>query len=144
MDSHTRGETITKRASMVMNLQGGCAFEVLRADSFEPVPAGWEIAPGDLGITTVQMKTRDIQKMHAHARSITGDTCDQELGETPWGAKTFYLKDPDGNRFQVLEADDWFENNGHPSGGVMGCTICLLYTSPSPRDGLLSRMPSSA
>ena len=23
-------------------------------------------------------------------------------------------------------------------------TDCLLYTSPSPRDGLLSRMPSSA
>ena len=23
-------------------------------------------------------------------------------------------------------------------------TVCLLYTSPSPRDGLLSRMPSSA
>ena len=26
-------------------------------------------------------------------------------------------------------------------GGLIGC---LLYTSPSPRDGLLSRMPSSA
>ena len=24
------------------------------------------------------------------------------------------------------------------------CNSCLLYTSPSPRDGLLSRMPSSA
>ena len=24
------------------------------------------------------------------------------------------------------------------------CVACLLYTSPSPRDGLLSRMPSSA
>ena len=24
------------------------------------------------------------------------------------------------------------------------CNPCLLYTSPSPRDGLLSRMPSSA
>ena len=24
------------------------------------------------------------------------------------------------------------------------CKPCLLYTSPSPRDGLLSRMPSSA
>ena len=24
------------------------------------------------------------------------------------------------------------------------CEACLLYTSPSPRDGLLSRMPSSA
>ena len=25
-----------------------------------------------------------------------------------------------------------------------GLNSCLLYTSPSPRDGLLSRMPSSA
>ena len=30
-----------------------------------------------------------------------------------------------------------------PSFGVLVCP-CLLYTSPSPRDGLLSRMPSSA
>ena len=28
--------------------------------------------------------------------------------------------------------------------GCTLCYICLLYTSPSPRDGLLSRMPSSA
>ena len=30
----------------------------------------------------------------------------------------------------------------HPLGQTL--IICLLYTSPSPRDGLLSRMPSSA
>ena len=28
--------------------------------------------------------------------------------------------------------------------GVSAPYLCLLYTSPSPRDGLLSRMPSSA
>ena len=28
--------------------------------------------------------------------------------------------------------------------GLTSFYICLLYTSPSPRDGLLSRMPSSA
>ena len=28
--------------------------------------------------------------------------------------------------------------------GLRGVLGCLLYTSPSPRDGLLSRMPSSA
>ena len=39
----------------------------------------------------------------------------------------------------------------HIDTGVLGLLrikhngrICLLYTSPSPRDGLLSRMPSSA
>ena len=34
---------------------------------------------------------------------------------------------------------DCWENSRHER----VCT-CLLYTSPSPRDGLLSRMPSSA
>ena len=28
--------------------------------------------------------------------------------------------------------------------GLVHLNTCLLYTSPSPRDGLLSRMPSSA
>ena len=34
--------------------------------------------------------------------------------------------------------------NATHTGDVTGATACLLYTSPSPRDGLLSRMPSSA
>ena len=32
----------------------------------------------------------------------------------------------------------------HPMLMTRGVPGCLLYTSPSPRDGLLSRMPSSA
>ena len=32
----------------------------------------------------------------------------------------------------------------YPTGDSEWFHICLLYTSPSPRDGLLSRMPSSA
>ena len=34
-------------------------------------------------------------------------------------------------------------DNGYPL-DITQSTTCLLYTSPSPRDGLLSRMPSSA
>ena len=36
------------------------------------------------------------------------------------------------------------ENLGGAGGFHAGVEACLLYTSPSPRDGLLSRMPSSA
>ena len=36
----------------------------------------------------------------------------------------------------------WLVNNYIPMEGRI--KHCLLYTSPSPRDGLLSRMPSSA
>ena len=35
----------------------------------------------------------------------------------------------------------WSDVDGVISGNIQ---TCLLYTSPSPRDGLLSRMPSSA
>ena len=42
--------------------------------------------------------------------------------------------------------DDIFTRSGFASNQqkVMLMQACLLYTSPSPRDGLLSRMPSSA
>ena len=36
----------------------------------------------------------------------------------------------------------WLDSDGKENGEWS--IICLLYTSPSPRDGLLSRMPSSA
>ena len=46
------------------------------------------------------------------------------------------MTNPQTNSFWTFEEFrsyiEWTEN------------ICLLYTSPSPRDGLLSRMPSSA
>src|SRR5664279_1924512 len=37
-----------------------------------------------------------------------------------------------------------FDAIGIPAFQFIQDPICLLYTSPSPRDGLLSRMPSSA
>ena len=44
-----------------------------------------------------------------------------------------------------LKKGDW--NKAHDlaqDAGTKQGDCCLLYTSPSPRDGLLSRMPSSA
>ena len=35
-------------------------------------------------------------------------------------------------------------NDAKPEKSMREFKLCLLYTSPSPRDGLLSRMPSSA
>src|SRR5665647_3888329 len=39
---------------------------------------------------------------------------------------------------------DGHEDDGGEHVGMWRMCGCLLYTSPSPRDGLLSRMPSSA
>ena len=45
---------------------------------------------------------------------------------------------------QGSRASQMFEQAGLVVAGVVQDMFCLLYTSPSPRDGLLSRMPSSA
>ena len=47
--------------------------------------------------------------------------------------------------WKMAEGLDYGESIKTPCGGtVTRDCVCLLYTSPSPRDGLLSRMPSSA
>ena len=62
--------------------------------------------------------------------------------------------DGDTRTFREKHGDDW-PTDSQPRGFTRlalqavakpppGGNICLLYTSPSPRDGLLSRMPSSA
>ena len=38
----------------------------------------------------------------------------------------------------------WLPGTDHAGIATQNVVDCLLYTSPSPRDGLLSRMPSSA
>ena len=50
----------------------------------------------------------------------------------------------DGRDFSELDCVLDFAGGDWKSVGVSGYCDCLLYTSPSPRDGLLSRMPSSA
>lgn len=123
MDSHCNGETITKRASMILNHQGGCSVEVISPTSFQPRGPVFDLRQGDLGLGCTTVKTPDIRKMHEHAQSILPDSCEKELSLDPLGRLTFYLRDYDNNLFQILESDKWFTNHGHPSGGIMGCTI---------------------
>ena len=53
------------------------------------------------------------------------------------------------NNLQNLNFEEAYSKLGEiveslENGGLTLAESCLLYTSPSPRDGLLSRMPSSA
>ena len=60
---------------------------------------------------------------------------DMYIGDSTYGPGTV-VHDMSANSSDV--ADIYMTSN------EKGYVSCLLYTSPSPRDGLLSRMPSSA
>ena len=49
-----------------------------------------------------------------------------------------------GRNQRIAEIKERIQETGDLVRRPTGGGTCLLYTSPSPRDGLLSRMPSSA
>jgi catechol 2,3-dioxygenase-like lactoylglutathione lyase family enzyme len=121
MDVYTRNSTITKRASMVVNLQGGCAIEVICPTSFKPVRAKFDVLVGDLGICITQLKCKNIEVSHAFCKE-NGAPALTDISIDPTGRKTFYLEDLDRNVWQYVEGDQWYTDANHHSGGVIGCS----------------------
>ena len=54
------------------------------------------------------------------------------------------IRNNNGQRTVVAVGTEAKKMLGRTPGNITAIRPCLLYTSPSPRDGLLSRMPSSA
>ena len=95
-------------------------------------------------------------KIRVRAKIKKVDKTTLSIIEIPYGTNTSsliesILKANDKGKIKIKKVEDNTSSNTEiiiqiPSGISPDKTIdaCLLYTSPSPRDGLLSRMPSSA
>jgi catechol 2,3-dioxygenase-like lactoylglutathione lyase family enzyme len=121
MDVYTKNVTITKRASMVMNLQGGCAMEVIQPTSFVSRKNLNSFLLGDIGINYTIIKSKDIFK--SRDIDLKHITTVSDVKARPDNRPAFYLTDPDENWFQVTSGDRWYTSNGHHSGGVTG--VCI-------------------
>ena len=76
---------------------------------------------------------------------ITDDNGDTILYHAPTAQFEYYIDTvwTNAGSHSVIMLDSY--GDGWQSTSMAGSfRACLLYTSPSPRDGLLSRMPSSA
>jgi catechol 2,3-dioxygenase-like lactoylglutathione lyase family enzyme/uncharacterized glyoxalase superfamily protein PhnB len=125
MHAYTGGVPQPRRAILALNLQGGGTLELWQFTERAPRAAAFEIQLGDLGIFCARIKARDGARAHAHlaARATAGATGPTPLAYTPAGEKSFFVRDPSGLIWNVVEADGWFTRGSHPTGGVAGCTI---------------------
>ena len=83
---------------------------------------GRETRLGDLGIFACKMKVRDVEQ----AWNYWNDNGVEVLGKPaadPSGKKSFFVRDPFGNIFHIVEATDWFMNLRKISGGSYGAVI---------------------
>ena len=61
----------------------------------------------------------------------------KELSELAWQGEL-------DTKFEHHPVHTFYEGSTELAENLLGLKGCLLYTSPSPRDATLSRMPSSA
>ncbi|MFY0599355.1 MAG: VOC family protein [Cyclobacteriaceae bacterium] len=122
MDVYTHQKTITKRASMILSLKGGCAMEVVNPTSFTPKKPDFETQLGDIGIYINQIKSPDVAVSYEFFVK-NGAKLLSEVVKMPNGDSTFYCEDPNGLIFQVLPGKNFYMNTKHNTGGPSGCVI---------------------
>jgi catechol 2,3-dioxygenase-like lactoylglutathione lyase family enzyme len=119
---YTGGEPRSRHAVLAYNLQSGGGFEIWQYKGRTPLEASVEPIAGNLGIFICKMKIISVKNTLIFFEKENISILGKPLAD-PSGKLTFFLKDPFGNIFQMVEADDWFLNEKKPTGGAYGVII---------------------
>jgi catechol 2,3-dioxygenase-like lactoylglutathione lyase family enzyme len=119
---YTGGEPRKRHAVLALNLQSGGGFEIWQYKGRDPLNIKEEIRIGDLGIIACKMKVRSVQDTLKKYQD-DGINVPKQTTEDPAGKLSFFMKDPYGNIFQLVEATDWFRNENKNTGGSYGAII---------------------
>jgi catechol 2,3-dioxygenase-like lactoylglutathione lyase family enzyme len=122
MTRYTAGKVESRHAILAMNMQGGGGFEIWQYTSKTPQASKNKLQWTDLGILAVKIRCKDSQKTYDHLQSIGADMLNIP-SENPAGDQHFYVKDPYGNIFELVENKSWFSQNKDLTGGVLGVVM---------------------
>lgn len=119
---YTGGEPRSRHAVLALNLQSGGGFEIWQYKGREPEKIKEKIRIGDLGIIACKIKVKNIQDtLSSYQKNRI--SVPSMVSEDPSGKMTFFMNDPYGNIFQLVEATDWLRNEKKPTGGSYGAII---------------------
>jgi catechol 2,3-dioxygenase-like lactoylglutathione lyase family enzyme len=117
----TAGKPRKRHAVLAINLQSGGGFEIWHHKTNSPALIAEDIKLGDLGIVGCKMKVKNIDRAYKQLRTDL-DHNSEPLPD-PAGNKSFFMKDPYGNIFQMVERDYWFMDEKKVTGGSYGAII---------------------
>lgn len=122
MIDYTGNKVQARTATLALSMQGGGGFEIWQYTSRNTERANFEIQLGDLGIFVCRIKSKNVDQTFSDLKK-NGAEIISEVSKTPDGKKHFFVKDPNGNIFDITEGDGWFVNTGHTCGGVAGAML---------------------
>ena len=124
MIDYTGDKVQSRTATLALSMDGGGGFEIWQYTSRNTEKATFDIQLGDYGLYSCRIKSRDVKKSYdyfvSNGAKVLGD-----LSEGPDGKPTFFVEDPNGNIFHIVEGSGWFRDTKHPShcGVVAGSMI---------------------
>ncbi len=122
MLKYTGGKPHKRLAILAMNLQSGGGFEIWEYTSRKSQPAKFDIRLGDYGIYAVKIKCKNVKETFKYF-SQEGLNILGELSKNPVGQDHFFIKDPYGNVFEMVEGYGWFKNENKGTGSNFGCVL---------------------
>ena len=118
---YTNNKPEKRHACIAANLQGGGGFEIWQYSERKPLPIDFDVQIGDLGVFCAKIKSHNIIAYHAELAAKYQNV--SQIFTDPQGLPTFYVYDPNGNLFQVVEDNYVFIDEKRYSGGVVGAMI---------------------
>jgi len=124
MTKYTGGKVHSRTATLALSMDGGAGFEIWQYTSRSTEKATFDIQLGDFGLYSCMIKSHDVAKTYEYYKEKKGNVLG-ELSAKPNGKQTFFVQDPNGNIFNIVEGRGWFSDTKHPShcGGVAGAMI---------------------
>jgi catechol 2,3-dioxygenase-like lactoylglutathione lyase family enzyme len=122
MSQYTGGKVYNRRAVLSLNMQGGGGFEIWQFNNRQPSEPISAPLYGDIGIYAPKIKCNNILCAHQHFLSKKNIIV-SELQKDPKGDLVFYVNDNNGNVFQVVWGNHWFQTGKKNIGGVTGSII---------------------
>lgn len=119
---YTGNKPQSRRAALALNLQGGGGFEIWQYTKRIPLEPEYELMLGDLGIFAGKIKCRDAKKVYTKFINA-GIEILGKVRKCPAGIYNFFIKDPFGNIFNIVESNSWFKNENKLTGGSYGAVI---------------------
>ncbi|MCA1756805.1 MAG: VOC family protein [Bacteroidales bacterium] len=127
---YTGGKPRSRHAVLAINMQSGGGFEIWQYKGRKPVSAEKEAMIGDLGIYTCKIKIKAIDAAVEHFTAMGAELIGVPAAD-PEGRSTLFIRDPFGNIFQMVEAQDWFMKGKGVTGGAYGAIIGVTDTDRS-------------
>ena len=118
---YTGGCAQKRHACIAVNLQGGSGLEIWQYSERTPQKANFKISVGDIGIFAAKIKCKDVEAFQKDFKA-SWNKC-SPVTKDPSGTPCFFVEDPFGNTFQIIERKDVFISDHKLCGGVVGAFV---------------------